>query len=207
MAQDAHAARDEIHRKHDRVKTARRWIIKARWVFGAALLLLGVYAFLTFKLFTVPGQFDAASTRIQSPVTDVQPGDTLLLMNLNLWREPKVGDVVLYDHPAPRDGVPEMLIGRIAGLPGEAVARSGPTMAVGGRGPLPVGFGFGPEVKIKDGDTVPEGSYLIVADTDAVAYGDSRDFGYVARESIQRKVVMNLAPLLGQRQERTASGQ
>jgi hypothetical protein len=47
---------------------------------------------------------------------------------------------------------------------------------------------------------IPEGEYLIITDTDAVAYADSRDFGYVKRDAIQKKVVFNLAPMLGQRE-------
>ncbi len=199
MAHNAQDPRIEIDRKHARVQAARRWIRRLRWVLGGALLLVGVYAFLTFKLYTVPGEFDPKSKRIQSPIEDVQKGDTLLLMNLNLWREPKLGDVVFYDHPNPPDGAPETMLGRIAGLPGEPVKRAGPTMAIGGRSPLPVGFDIGDGVVVKDGDVIPEGHYLIITDTDALAYGDSRDFGYVERATIHRKVVMNLAPLLGQR--------
>jgi signal peptidase I len=201
MAQNAQDPRVELDRKRARLNGAKRWIRRLRWALGGALLLVGVYAFLTFKLYTVPGEFDPKSKRIQSPIEDVQKGDTLLLMNLNLWREPKLGDVVFYDHPAPHDGAPETMLGRIAGLPGETVKRAGPTMTIGGRAPLPVGFDLGDEVAVKDGDVIPEGRYLIITDTDALAYGDTRDFGYVSRDSIHRKVVMNLAPLLGHRQK------
>ena len=40
---------------------------------------------------------------------------------------------------------------------------------------------------------------VIVTDTDAVAYADSRDFGFIQRDAIQKKVIFDLAFILGQR--------
>src|SRR5690606_23957259 len=155
MAQHAQDPRIDLDRRRETLKGAKRWIRRVRWALGAALVLVGLYAFISYKLYTVPGEYNPASKLVQTPIDDVQKGDTLLLMNLNLWRDPKVGDVVFYDHPAPRDGVPETMIGRIAGLPGESVRRVGPTMAVEGRGPLLVGFSMGTDVAIQDGDVIP----------------------------------------------------
>lgn len=177
------------------VRKTLRWV---RVGFALITLTLAGYIFLSYGIYTVPGEYHASSTKIQSPISEVQPGDTLVLLNLNLWREPKLGDIVIYDHPNPRDGVPSQLIGRIAGMPGETLTRVGPTMKVADRLPLPVGFGMGGG-SLKSGDVVPDGAYLIVTDTDAVAYADSRDFGFINGEAIQKKVVFNLAFMLGQR--------
>lgn len=190
--QQAAAAR----RKLDAVAGARRWFRRARLVLGAMVLLLGVYAWLSYRLYTLPGSYDPRSRTEQSPVDGVQPGDTVLLQNLNLWRSPKLGDVVLYHNPKTADGSPETLIGRIVGLPGEMVSRAGPTMAVGGRDPLPVGFDLGPG-PIADGDVIPPGRYLILADNDNVPYIDSRNVGYIAAEAIFRRVSLNVTAWRG----------
>jgi hypothetical protein len=202
MSNDAHEPPNkQVERRRAQVKGFKRWVKRLRLIIAAGGVALAVYAYMSYGVFTMPGKFDATSNKVQSPINDVMPGDTVVLLNLNLWREPKLGDVVFYDHPAPHDGAPETMLGRIAGLPGETVKRAGPTMTIGGRAPLPVGFDLGDEVAVKDGDVIPEGRYLIITDTDALAYGDTRDFGYVSRDSIHRKVVMNLAPLLGHRQK------
>jgi signal peptidase I len=187
-------------RRRAQVRGAKRWIKRVRITLMLVSVVLCVYVLLSYAVYTLPGMYQPDSKKIQSPIDDVMPGDTVVLLKLNLWREPKLGDIVIYDHPEPKDGVPSQLIGRVAGLPGEPVKRNGPAMQVGGREPLPVGFPMGPQVPIKDEAVIPEGEYLLITDTDAVAYADSRDFGYVKRDAIQKKVVFNLAPMLGQRQ-------
>jgi signal peptidase I len=189
-----------LERRRAQVKGAKRWIKRARIGFALITVLMGIYIFSSYGVYTLPGEYVATSNKIQSPIRDVMPGDTVVLLNLNLWREPKLDDIVIYDHPDPKDGVPGRLIGRIAGLPGERVVRNGPTMQVGDRPPLPVGFPFGPDVAVRGDAVIPEGEYLIVADNDAVAYADSRDFGYVKRDAILKKVIFNLATMIGQRQ-------
>ncbi|MBK8206137.1 MAG: signal peptidase I [Planctomycetes bacterium] len=188
-----------LERNRNRVKAARRWIRRLRYGLGALLLLVGVYALMSYSVYTLPGEYDPNSTKVQSPIEDIQRGDTVLLLKLNLWRDPKVGDIVLYDHPNPRDGVPEVMLGRIAGAPGEEMRRAGPTMAIGGRPPLSVGFDIGSQATFQDGQVIPEGQYLILMDTDAVNYGDSRDFGLITRDAIRQKVALNMAGVLGQR--------
>lgn len=179
--------------KLDAVKGARRWIRRARILLAACVLLLGVYAWLSYRLYTLPGQYDETIKTAQAPVEGVMPGDTLLLQNLNLWREPKLGDLVIYDHPDPKDGAPGSLIGRVVGMPGEKVERRGPTMAVGGREPLGVGFDLGEGARINDGDVIPEGRYMIVVDFDSLPYVDSRNLGYIDRDAITRRVVLNIS--------------
>lgn len=178
-----------LERTRARVQGAKRWIRRLRLVLALLLVLLVVYVALSYRVYQLPG-----GARDASPLADVTPGDTVLLLNLNLWRAPKLGDVVLYDHP---DSPNEMLIGRVAAMPGESMHRAGPTMSAGNRPPLGVGFGFGSDFPVQDGDTIPDGHYLLLADSDAVSYADSRDFGYVPVDLIRRKVVMNLSPLFG----------
>ncbi|MCA8918074.1 MAG: hypothetical protein KDB32_03270 [Planctomycetes bacterium] len=193
-----------LEKKREKARGVRKTLRRVRVGFALVTLTLAGYIFLSYGIYTVPGEYHASSTKIQSPISDVQPGDTLVLLNLNLWREPKLGDVVIYDHPNPRDGVPSQLIGRVAGLPGETLTRVGPTMKVADRLPLPVGFGMGGN-SLKSGDVIPEGEYMIVTDTDAVGYADSRDFGFIRGETIQKKVIFNLAFMLGQRQMKQPS--
>ena len=194
-----------IQRKRAQVNGFKRWLKRLRIIFAVASVCLAVYIFMSYGVFTLPGEYRAGTNKVQSPITEVQPGDTVILLSLNLWREPKLGDIVIYDHPDPKDGVPSQMIGRVAGLPGETIKRVGPTMQVSDRLPLPVGFPLGAGVKIQDGAVVPDGEYLIVTDTDAVAYADSRDFGFVKRDAMQKKVIFNLAFILGQRMAEPAS--
>jgi len=190
----------ELQRRRAQVKGFKRWVKRLRIALALATVVLAVYIFLSYGIYTVPGEYRATSNKIQSPISEVQPGDTLVLLNLNLWRDPRLGDIVIYDHPDPKDGAPSQLIGRVAGLPGETVHAQLPSFRVGDRLPLSVGFVVGPEAALKDGDVIPEGKYLIVTDNDAIAYADSRDFGYIERTAMHKKVIFNLAFILGQRQ-------
>ena len=190
----------ELQRRRAQVKGFKRWVRRLRIALALVTVVLAVYIFLSYGIYTVPGEYRATSNKIQSPISEVQPGDTLVLLNLNLWRHPRLGDIVIYDHPDPKDGAPSQLIGRVAGLPGETVHAQLPSFRVGDRLPLSVGFVVGPDAALKDGDVIPEGKYLIVTDNDAIAYADSRDFGYIDRAAMHKKVIFNLAFVLGQRQ-------
>jgi signal peptidase I len=195
----------ELERKRANVKGFKNWVKRLRVVLALVTVVLAVYIFLSYGIYTVPGEYRPTSNKIQSPISEVQPGDTLVLLNLNLWREPQLGDIVIYDHPDPKDGAPRQLIGRVAGLPGETVHAQLPSFRVEDRMPLNVGFVVGPEAALKDGDVIPEGRYLVVTDTDAIAYADSRDFGYIERTAMHKKVIINLAFILGQRQPEGAN--
>lgn len=195
----------ELERKRANVKGFKNWVKRLRVVLALVTVVLAVYIFLSYGIYTVPGEYRPTSNKIQSPISEVQPGDTLVLLNLNLWREPQLGDIVIYDHPDPKDGAPRQLIGRVAGLPGETVHAQLPSFRVEDRMPLNVGFVVGPEAALKDGDVIPEGRYLVVTDTDAIAYADSRDFGYIERTAMHKKVIFNLAYILGQRQAQSAN--
>jgi signal peptidase I len=193
MSEQPRTLSDNIATRKRPVSPIKRWVRRVRFVLAGALALILIYIFVSYNVFKVPGVHDETSHAVQSPVENVRKGDTLLMLKLNLWREPRLHDIVIYAHPNPGEGVPTDLIGRIQGLPGENLERMGPTMAVGGREPLNVGFDIGPGAAIQDNEVIPEGHYLIVADTDALAYADSRDFGFVPRESIRQRVALNLS--------------
>ena len=177
---------------------ARQWIRRARGVLVVGLVLVVIYAWLSYSFYTVPGAWDPGARTAQFPIHDIRPADALMLQNLNLWRTPRLDDVVIYRNPGAGDGAPESLIGRIAGLPGETVRRRGPTVAVEGREPLPVGFDFGPGQSVRDGDVIPEASYLVLADIDSLPYPDSRALGYIGRQDIDKRVALNLSAAFGE---------
>lgn len=156
---------------------------------GLTLTVLGLMAFawLNYTYFTVPGERNS-----QPVLFDISRGDALILARYRPWRPPMVGDIVFYRAPGGADDA-ALLIGRVEGVPGETVRRRGPTMTVGGREPLAIGFELSPDAPIKDGDIIAESRYLILVDSDAVAYTDSRIHGYIGRDQIEYRLALNLA--------------
>ncbi len=175
----------------------RRGITAVRWVLSAIVLVFGVYIFLTYGAYTVPGKREPNEMGPLSP--DVEKGDSLLLQRFNLGRTPHLHDIVIYREPGKGADEPSSLIGRIAGLPGEKIERAGPTMKVGGREALSMGFDVGPQVKIKDGDVLGPGQYLVVVNTDAEIYPDSRTLGPIPLESMTQRMAMNITRFTGGR--------
>ncbi|MHC4841209.1 MAG: signal peptidase I [Planctomycetota bacterium] len=184
---------EKLSQKRAKMAGVKRWIRRGKWVFSSIVVILLIYAVVSYQMYTVPGTYNPDSSTPQSPILDVQPEDMLLLQKLNLWRDPKVEDVVIYKTP---DGT-KTFVGRIAGLPGENLKRIGPTMSVGGREALPVGFSMGMDEKVRSGDVIPDGHYMIVNDTDGIASADSRVLGYIAREDIRFRVSTNVTLLFG----------
>lgn len=177
------------------VRRAIRWM---RWGLMAFTLFFAAYILTTYGLYTVPGDYRAGEIGPVSP--DVEKGDTLVLQNFNFGRSPRIGDIVIYRRPGAGREDPADLIGRVAGVGGEKLERVGPTMKIGGREPLSVGFDIGAGAPLKDGDVIPEGHCLIVVNTDPDYYPDSRKFGFVPNESITRRVAMNMATFVGRKQ-------
>lgn len=178
---------------------ARRAIIGLRWVLMLVTLVFAAYILTTYSLYTVPGEYDLREAAPLRP--DVEKGDTLLLQNFNFGRTPRLHDIVAYRQPGSGRDAAASLIGRIAGMPGEKLERVGPTMRVGGRDPMSIGFDIGPQAALNDGDMIPEGKYLVLVDTDAEVYPDSRRLGFIAREDITQRVGMNLATWFGRKQK------
>lgn len=168
----------------------RGWFRAIRLFLGLLVMALMVYGFLTYDFYTVPGSASGPD------FMGVRRGDRLLIARFRFWRPPRVGDVVFYRPPGAAETEANVL-GRVVGLPGEKVERVGPTMRVGGREPLAVGFELGPNAKIKDGDIIPEGSYLVLCDDDHVSYPDSRDYGYIPLENLQYRLALNISDTWG----------
>lgn len=168
----------------------RKLLRGLRLLFGLAVMLLLLFGFMNYDLYNVPGEKGG------SKVFGIGRGDNLLLARYRFWRNPGLGDVVFYRAPGEKDEAATQ-VGRIVGLPGEKVARHGPTMRIADREPLAIGFEMGPEAKIKDGDVIPEGQYLILVDDDSYEYGDSRHYGYIPQENIEYRLAMNLAGVWG----------
>lgn len=164
----------------------RKLLRVLRLLFGLAVMVVMLWGFLNYDIYKVPGEKGGGK------VFGVGRGDTLLMARYRFWREPRLGDVVFYRAPGSTDDAAAQL-GRVVGLPGEKVERQGPTMRVGGRDALAVGFELGPKARIKHGDVIPEGRYLVLVDSDALEYGDSREFGYVPAENIVYRLAMNFS--------------
>jgi len=157
-------------------------------------LVLGLmaFAYINYGLYTVPGD------KGREVFFGIAPGDSLVIARYRFWRSPQLGDVVFYNAPGAASDQAR-LIGRVSGLPGERIARRGPTMAIGGREPMAVGFELGDSARIRDGDVIPEGKYLILVDSDAVTYADSREHGYIPLDSIEYRLALNLAAFWGRK--------
>jgi signal peptidase I len=163
-----------------------------RMFLGLLVMMLLLYGFMSYDIYTVPGEQGGPA------MFGIQRGDRLLLARYRFWREPRLGEVVFYRAPGSDESASQ--VGRIVGMPGEKVERHGPTMRVGGREPLVVGFGLGPDSLIKDGDVIPEGQYFLLAENDQYDYPDSRRFGYVPLANIQFRFAMNMSDTWGERQ-------
>lgn len=109
------------------------------------------------------------------------------------WRAPRRGELVLYYPPADTMPPDTLLLGRIAGLPGERVTLSGDTFAVNGT-PLPDLEGWtgsalcGPDGDLKYGgkrgrNEVPAGHVFVLGlmpgHPDAAVDVDSRSLGWI----------------------------
>jgi signal peptidase I len=164
----------------------RAWLRGLRMFLGLTVMLLLLFGFLSYDIYTVPGEAGGPA------MFGIKRGDRLLLARYRFWREPRLGEIVFYRAPGgPDDSASH--VGRIVGLPGEKVTRHGATMKVGGREPLVVGFGLGPDSLINDGDVIPEGEYFLLAESDQYDYADSRRLGYVPLENIQYRYAMNMS--------------
>jgi hypothetical protein len=175
---------------------ARRPLRRVLWVLRIVLVAAGLataaWAIASYTTAVLPGT--GGSSPISPLNGDFRKGDRLLLVRMNMGREPRLGDVVIYS-PEGRNGA--SFIGRIQGLPGESMTRMGPTFSIGGREPLGLGLGFGPEVKLREGETIPPGCCVILMDQDTEPYPDSRSLGFIALSDIDYRVAANLSALTG----------
>ncbi len=112
-------------------------------------------------------------------------------------RDPKRGELILYRRKERGKNEPPLLLGRVAGLPGERVYIDGGKLTIDGRPvsappvlvnrEFPAVEGVGPygRSKGKEHSLVPEGHFFILAEsTLAEDHYDSRTFGWVSHESL-----------------------
>jgi signal peptidase I len=100
-----------------------------------------------------------------------------------------------YDSASPRRGdiivfkIKNEIIGRVVGLPGEAVTISGGVVSVNGM-PLPEPYlPAGTQTTAPQPDySVPSGSYFVLHDNRSHLGGDSRSNGPVPRSAIQGRL-------------------
>jgi signal peptidase I len=117
-------------------------------------------------------------------------------LRLVSWGQPRRGDLVLYWPPKEGKDIPHLLVGRIAGLPGERVFLDGGKLEVNGapagepvlaaRG-FPSGDGVGPYArsKGKEYSLVPESHFFILTeDDDPEGHLDSRTMGWTPRANL-----------------------
>lgn len=157
-----------------------------RMFLGFVVMVVMLFGFLSYDIYTVPGNEGGPA------MFGIQRGDRLLLARYRFWREPRLGEIVFYRAPGGAEDSASH-VGRIVGMPGEKLTRHGATMRVGGRDPLVVGFGLGPDARVTDGDVIPDGHYFLLAENDQFDYADSRRFGYVPLENIQYRFAMNMS--------------
>ncbi len=121
------------------------------------------------------------------------------------WGRPGRGDLVAYHPPESRPGTKEMLVGRIAGLPGETVKVSHGILHVDGapvetpdslasrtfsEAVADAHFGVG---KGKGKSRVPEEHYFILSEAEGETV-DSRSVGWVPRRGLVGKAVCSWWP-------------
>lgn len=109
------------------------------------------------------------------------------------WGMPERGQLVLYRRTKPEKGEPHLLLGRIAGLPGERVYLDGGRLTVNGEVPscpalasatYASGEGVGPYARSKGREyaQVPEDGYFILTESPLPEeHFDSRTFGWISR--------------------------
>lgn len=122
-------------------------------------------------------------------------------LTLPLWRKPQRGELVLYRMHEKEQGVSHMLIGRIAGLPGERVQLQDGALAVNDEAitlpppapkqyPAHASARYG-RAKAKEYSAVPQGCYYILSDSVCGAQPplDSRVLGWVPERQVQGRAV------------------
>ncbi|NIA13589.1 MAG: signal peptidase I [Nitrospiraceae bacterium] len=119
------------------------------------------------------------------------------LLTLFQWGRPTRGDLVLYRRPSAPKDEPNVLVGRVAGLPGERVfiekgklqiddaVLDAPACLAEREFPTMEGVGRYARSKGKDFSLVPEEHYFVLTESDLPEeHWDSRTVGWVARKHL-----------------------
>lgn len=121
------------------------------------------------EIFRVP-------SRSMEPV--LSPGDQVVVTRLHRGDEPQRGEVVVFDGD---DG--QVRVKRVIGLPGDSVAIDGAHVIVNGT-TLSEPYALTDPAAEKSTHVVPAGHYFVLGDNRDNS-DDSRNWGFVARESLR----------------------
>jgi len=144
-------------------------------VFAAALVAAAVAARIAVaEIYRVP-------SRSMEPA--LSPGDQVIVVRLHRGDEPRRGEVVVFEGD---DG--RARIKRIIGLPGDSVAIDGAQVIVNGT-TLAEPYALVDREAGRSTHVVPAGHYFVLGDNRGNS-DDSRDWGFVARESLRGRARM-----------------
>ncbi len=181
-------SRRELRQEREREKRKRGVLEYAVILVVAFVLVFGLIKPFVVEAFRVP-------TESMVPTLEVQDR---FLANKFIYRftEPERGDIVVFDSVDPNpEGEFDILVKRVAGLPGDTVQVQGGTLLVNGEpqnepyvnGQFPDASFFGPTV-------IPEGHIFAMGDNRSNSR-DSRFFGPVPVENIEGEAFVVFWPL------------
>lgn len=186
----ARKSRRELRQEREREKRKRGVLEYAVILVVAFVLVFGLIKPFVVEAFKVP-------TESMVPTLLVQDR---FLANKFIYRftEPERGDIVVFESVDPNPkGEFDILVKRVAGLPGDTVQVQGGTLLVNGRPQnepylntdvLPdVTPSYGPR-------EVPEGHVFVLGDNRGNS-GDSRFFGFVPMENLKGEAFLRFWPL------------
>jgi signal peptidase I len=159
------------------------------------VLVAAVVAMLIALPFGVTAHFQSSSVVEESMLQALLPGDRLLVDKYFSFREPRIGDLVIFRAPSADH---EQLVKRIIGVPGDQVSLKGHDVYLNcrpdtaGCAPLAEPWAYFETtawpVEDRAPIRVPPGEYWVMADNRNVGE-DSRHFGFVSREAIVGRAV------------------
>lgn len=147
-------------------------------VFGIGYFFFNVYIVTTYSIHTISGS---------SMENELQDKDLVLIkMDAPLSRY----SIISLTHQN------EMYVKRIIGIPGDAIVVNQNRISIdtGGQGNFQSIYDFelsdSVAEKFRDQTQIPENAYFVIGDNSDISK-DSREFGWVTRESIEGKLIFN----------------
>lgn len=190
MEEPRRKSRREIRQEREREKRKKGVLEYAVILVVALVLVFGVIKPFVVEAFRVP-------TESMLPTLEVQDR---FLANKFVYRftEPDRGDIVVFEAVEPNArGEFDILVKRVAGLPGDTVQVQGGTLLVNGE---PVSEPYlntnvVPDVNSPYGPTkVPEGHFFALGDNRGNSL-DSRFYGFVPMENLKGEAFLRFWPL------------
>lgn len=183
-------SRREIRQEREREKRKRGVFEYAVILVVALVLVFGVIKPFVVEAFRVP-------TESMLPTLEVQDR---FLANKFIYRftEPDRGDIVVFEAVEPNArGEFDILVKRVAGLPGDTVQVQGGTLLVNGepvREPY-LNTNVVPDINAPYGPTrVPEGHFFALGDNRGNSL-DSRFYGFVPMENLKGEAFLRFWPV------------